>query len=439
MLADVDNRGGLDEKALYNMELIYGVLLKDQQKADYYKNIEIKKYPLGFSASRKSAISLMSKQKDENVETFAEAISEFQKKFGYNNVFANNLRNKLIEVYSSEKKYKELLEFVKKNLSAFNNNLANIILLSTTAKSVFTNGGDIKIAKELINLSYRLFNNFNKADSDLRGLTNAQFKSRIKTYSYDILYNASLIYEKTDGPEAAMKFVKEGYANGKPTTDLKAMYAKLLIALNQDSNEAFNITGKLLSDGNFSDEIINTNKKAYKLVNHSEKGYKEYYDKIREHFLSHLKEEYKKKLIDKPAPDFSLFDLDGNKVTLSKLKGKIVIIDLWATWCHWCIKAFPLMKEAQEKYKNDKNVVFLFMDTFEQGNKQKGNARKFMTENNYPFHVILDTDSKAAKSYGVRGIPTKLFIGKKGRLRFVSVGYRKDLLNEIDVLIEILN
>ena len=126
-------------------------------------------------------------------------------------------------------------------------------------------------------------------------------------------------------------------------------------------------------------------------------------------FLSHLKEEYKKKLIDKPAPDFSLFDLDGNKVTLSKLKGKIVIIDLWATWCHWCIKAFPLMKEAQEKYKNDKNVVFLFMDTFEQGNKQKENARKFMTENNYPFHVILDTDSKAAKSYGVRGIPTKLF------------------------------
>jgi thiol-disulfide isomerase/thioredoxin len=72
-----------------------------------------------------------------------------------------------------------------------------------------------------------------------------------------------------------------------------------------------------------------------------------------------------KELISQPAPAFSLVDLEGNKVSLAELKGKVVILDFWATWCAPCKKSFPAMQKALDKYKADPNVRFLFIDTWE--------------------------------------------------------------------------
>jgi thiol-disulfide isomerase/thioredoxin len=140
-----------------------------------------------------------------------------------------------------------------------------------------------------------------------------------------------------------------------------------------------------------------------------------------------------------PASDFTLNDLDGQPVTLSKLRGKTVILDFWATWCGPCLASFPTLKIAVEKYAKEKDVVFLFVNAWENAKDKKKNAADFITKNNYPFRVLLDDKDKVITAFEVSGIPTKFIIDKRGNIRFESVGFNdntEEMLKEIDLMIE---
>ena len=146
------------------------------------------------------------------------------------------------------------------------------------------------------------------------------------------------------------------------------------------------------------------------------------------------KQEAGPNLIDVPAPDFALNDLDGNSISLADLAGKVVILDFWATWCGPCRASFPAMQEAVEKYKGDKNVVFLFVNTMEYGEDKEKKVADFISSNELPFQVLMDSDNKMSLDYKVSSIPTKMIIDGEGHIRHVSVGFGGSATRLVDEL-----
>ncbi|GAB3415927.1 TlpA family protein disulfide reductase [Niabella aquatica] len=199
---------------------------------------------------------------------------------------------------------------------------------------------------------------------------------------------------------------------------------------------------KFVKDGKASDKIKEILKNQYVKKKKGDAGFDQYIANLEKE--AHLKmiADLKKQILDQPAPQFTLSDLDGKKVSLADYKGKVVIVDFWATWCGPCIASFPGMKKMQEKYRDNPDVKFLFVDTWQKEENKEQNAKDFITKNNYnSFHVLMDNEDKVVKDYEVSGIPTKFIIGKDGRIKFQAVGFDGEdhLYKELPAMIELAN
>jgi peroxiredoxin len=111
-----------------------------------------------------------------------------------------------------------------------------------------------------------------------------------------------------------------------------------------------------------------------------------------------------------PAPEFSLPTPDGKTIALAQLRGKVVFLSFWATWCPPCRVEMPSMERLYREFK-DQGLVMLAVDMGESGRQ----VVRFMKEFRLTFPALLDADSQVASRYGVQGIPTTFLIDRSGR------------------------
>lgn len=196
---------------------------------------------------------------------------------------------------------------------------------------------------------------------------------------------------------------------------------------------------QFVKDGKSTSDIKDILKRVYVKDKKSENGFDEYITALQKEATLKMLEELKKSMMNEKAPVFALVDLDGKKINLTELKGKVVVVDFWATWCGPCISSFPGMQKMVNKFKEDPNVKFIFIDTWERGDEKEKNASKFITSNKYTFHVLMDNEDKVVAEYKVEGIPTKFVIDRNGMIRFKSIGFDGSddkLMNELTAMIE---
>ncbi len=112
------------------------------------------------------------------------------------------------------------------------------------------------------------------------------------------------------------------------------------------------------------------------------------------------------------APDFTVLDMDGNSVKLSDLFGKPIVLNFWASWCTPCKTEMPEFNEVYEDLGED--ITFMMVNLVDGKRETKETGAQYITEQGFSFPVYFDTEQEAAYAYGIRSIPTTIFIDKDG-------------------------
>lgn len=134
------------------------------------------------------------------------------------------------------------------------------------------------------------------------------------------------------------------------------------------------------------------------------------------------------------APDFTLTDIHGNKVSLSSFKGQWVLLDFWATWCRWCIEGFPELEEFAKEADGKCSVITISVDD------HRSTWENYLSTHNLPWINLWNdptdhTDSNPKTAYAVESLPTKLLIDPQGKVVKFSIGHNPSFLREARLLI----
>lgn len=130
------------------------------------------------------------------------------------------------------------------------------------------------------------------------------------------------------------------------------------------------------------------------------------------------------------APNFTLKNLDGKDVSLSDFKGKWVILDFWGSWCIWCIKGFPELKEAYSKYKDE--LVIIGIDCNESVADWKAGVAKY----ELPWvNVYCPEGNSLTADFGIQGFPTKAIVDPEGKIRNITMGHNPEFFTVLSNLI----
>jgi len=120
-----------------------------------------------------------------------------------------------------------------------------------------------------------------------------------------------------------------------------------------------------------------------------------------------------------PAPAFKLANRAGGDMSLSDLKGQVVMINFWASWCGPCRQEFPALDQIYSKYKPmGFQMVAINVET------EKADAERFLGKTPVSFPILFDPDNQVSGSYGVSAMPTTFLVDRQGRLRWQHRAYK---------------
>lgn len=130
------------------------------------------------------------------------------------------------------------------------------------------------------------------------------------------------------------------------------------------------------------------------------------------------------------APNFKLSDLSGREVSLDQFRGKIVMLDFWATWCGPCRLSMPMLEKLQKEYPKDLTLLAINLA------EPPDLVRNYVERRHISSTVLLDEDGKVGEVYRSESIPMQVLIDQKGIVRRVSVGYSSRLIDQLRSAIE---
>ncbi|MBI3953605.1 MAG: TlpA family protein disulfide reductase [Chloroflexi bacterium] len=121
--------------------------------------------------------------------------------------------------------------------------------------------------------------------------------------------------------------------------------------------------------------------------------------------------------VGKPAPDFALERLDGQKLALRELRGQVVLVNFWATWCAPCRVEMPIIQQVYNEYQG-RGFAVVAVNLGE----PRGDVAEYVQLGGYTWNFVLDPGQTVTKRYNILGLPSSFFLDRQGVIRQVHVG-----------------
>jgi thiol-disulfide isomerase/thioredoxin len=133
------------------------------------------------------------------------------------------------------------------------------------------------------------------------------------------------------------------------------------------------------------------------------------------------------------APSFSLPTSRGDSVSLDPLRGRVVYVDFWASWCAPCRRSFPWMNAMQARYGNEGlTIVGINVD------KRREDAERFLSDTPASFTIAYDAQGKTPAAYDVKGMPSSYLIDRSGKIVAIEEGFHDERKDELETRIRAL-
>jgi thiol-disulfide isomerase/thioredoxin len=272
---------------------------------------------------------------------------------------------------------------------------------------------------------------------------NKKLKEKNPDFEYAKLKTYIALQDWSNASKIAAKFVEnyqktgENYYYGESESTLRFYYAKSLEGLKQISLAREQYAYAAAFERKYKPDFEKFSAK-YPLSVSEKKVFDQKVTLVLEANIKTLegkaKEKLLKEIIKKPAKDFKVTDFSGKTVSLADYRGKVLILNFWATWCGPCIAEFKELKIAYEKYLNDPKVAFAFVSI----DTETEDIQPFLLKNGYNFPVWLSNGAIEREYEIYSGIPRLFLIDVNGNIRFDNTGFGKDglYLKKLDWMIE---
>lgn len=445
------------EKELIDVARVYRDMMHDRTKADAMENLIRQRFPNGI-LERDKWVYRMFRESDVRDSLWKTFVVRFPlKQFNsvnteinqlyYNKVYRAVVYNQVIK-YNNYKVLDEMLEDAPLEcVTEFHRHLVVNALGHDAVKPAFILPYSQKIIDRIVRYTHE------QSSAESKDYSPASWEKEVMLRGRDAFAGHAALLSTLEQYKEALSYAEQVKAlAGSRNAEFYGLYTRLL-EKNKRHADAMMVVENGVRENKATPEMIAMLKQDYIAKHKSDKGFDTYFEGMKStEAVAAQQEHLKNDLIKKESPSFKLEQMTGGYIDLAKQKGKIVVLDFWATWCAPCKAALPGMQMAVDKYKQDDKVAFYFIATMETTPDYRNQIKAFVQAKHYSINVLYDgknartgklddTYSKYAQQLHFSGIPQKMIIDRNGFVRWQSTGYMGSpsaLADEISYVIELL-
>ena len=433
------HQGNPTEDNYIAMENIYRTSLKEPQKADSIHQLILKNYPDGWTVRRAKFDDLM-----KSGEAYHKNAVDFLKTYPMQQsmkldafqpfVYYNAYRSIVTDYYTGQFPQQEFIDMMP---DMDFKTLAECYRTSAGAfhtKKAVSDDVILPMATALISEMQKKVNDHSYCEGIYLSPSQSDFLAQRLLDEH--LGNYADILLCMGKPAEALSYIAQISPERRyQTPEVNETHIRALQEAGQAA-KVVEVMKQAMRDNAVTPAMMETLRQDYVGKHGSEQGFDEWVNTLKsEDEANALKAEIQKKLIRMPFKAFTLKDMNGRTVSSADWKGKVVVLDFWASWCYPCKKSFPGMQMAVDHFKNDPDVLFYFVDTMENSDGYEQKARDYMQEQGFTFNVLFDEKADPSQPGGnsvvfsqmkdinpSTAIPRKMFL-KDGYVRLTEEGY----------------